>query len=139
VCTSCNTCCHCSSEGAPNISLEGDAGFAGFAHSMEIKTMDLTATSFLTLQEAADYLRHRKHTLDNMRRMGTGPAFQKNSGRIIYHAEELQRWPVASESYPSSKQWGDGGRGLVPRSRSVFLPPIRLQSMPRDFTDFPIE
>jgi hypothetical protein len=106
---------------------------------MEIKTMDLTATSFLTLQEAADYLRHRKHALDNMRWMGTGPAFQKHSGRIIYHVEELQRWPVASESYPTSEQRGDGGRGIVPRPCFVYLPPIRLQSMSRDFTGFPIE
>jgi hypothetical protein len=77
----------------PIISPEDGASHSGSAQSMEFNMMDLTATSFLTLQEAADYLRHRKHTLDNMRWMRIGPAIRKHSGRIFYHAEELRRLP----------------------------------------------
>ncbi|MBS0251281.1 MAG: helix-turn-helix domain-containing protein [Proteobacteria bacterium] len=47
---------------------------------------------FLTVDEAAAYLRLKKHTLDNMRWQGTGPRFRKHGGRILYHRDELKEW-----------------------------------------------
>ena len=44
---------------------------------------------FLTVAEAAELLRLKKHTLDNMRWQGTGPPFRKHGGRIFYHRDEL--------------------------------------------------
>ena len=64
---------------------------------------DRISTPFLNVQEAADYLRLGKRTLDNMRWMGTGPAFRKHGGRIFYHADELQRWSEASQVLSTSE------------------------------------
>ena len=37
---------------------------------------------FLTVAEAATYLRLKKRTLDNMRWMGTGPKFRKHDVKV---------------------------------------------------------
>ena len=42
---------------------------------------DNSDNPFLTVGEAADYLRLKKRTLDNMRWTGTGPKFRKHGGR----------------------------------------------------------
>ena len=42
---------------------------------------------FLNVAEAAEYLRLKKRTLDNMRWMGTGPMFRKHGGRIYYQPQ----------------------------------------------------
>jgi Helix-turn-helix domain len=57
---------------------------------------------FLTVKEAADYLRLRKHTLDNMRWMGNGPNFRKHGGRIYYHVDELKEWSLKSRRRSTS-------------------------------------
>jgi hypothetical protein len=51
---------------------------------------------FLTIREAADYLRLKKRTLDNMRWMGTGPLFRKHGGRVYYDVNELAEWSLSS-------------------------------------------
>ncbi len=53
-----------------------------------------TASPFLTVEEAATYLRLKKRTLDNMRWMGTGPKFRKHGGRIFYELGELKEWSL---------------------------------------------
>lgn len=53
---------------------------------------DDTLSPFLTVDEAAAYLRLKKHTLANMRWQGTGPRFRKHGGRIVYHRDELNKW-----------------------------------------------
>jgi predicted DNA-binding transcriptional regulator AlpA len=58
---------------------------------------------FLTVAEAADYLRLKKRTLDNMRCMGTGPKFRKHGGRIYYHEEELKEWSLNSRRNSTSE------------------------------------
>jgi hypothetical protein len=75
----------------PIISPEDGASHSGFAHSMEVKMMDLTTITVLNVQDAADYLKLRKRKLDSMGWMGTDPAFNKHNGCIFYRAEELQR------------------------------------------------
>ena len=58
---------------------------------------------FLTVREAADFLRLKKHTLDNMRWMGTGPRFRKHGGRIYYHLDELKEWSLNSRRNSTSE------------------------------------
>ncbi|MGE3871348.1 MAG: helix-turn-helix domain-containing protein [Parvibaculaceae bacterium] len=65
--------------------------------------VDDTENPFLTVAEAAAYLRLRKRTLDNMRWMGTGPKFRKHGGRIFYHKDELAEWSKNSRRQSTSE------------------------------------
>jgi Helix-turn-helix domain len=58
---------------------------------------------FLTVAEAAAYLRLKKRTLDNMRWMGLGPQFRKHGGRIYYHIDELKEWSLNSRRNSTSE------------------------------------
>ncbi len=58
---------------------------------------------FLTVAEAAQYLRLKKRTLDNMRWMGTGPKFRKHGGRILYHRDDLIEWSKNSRRQSTSE------------------------------------
>ncbi len=60
-------------------------------------------TPFLTVQEAATYLRLKKRTLDNMRWMGTGPKFRKHGGRIFYDMGDLKEWSLNSRRRSTSE------------------------------------
>ena len=64
---------------------------------------DEPETTFLTVQEAATYLRLKKRTLDNMRWMGTGPKFRKHGGRIYYDRDELKEWSLNSRRNSTSE------------------------------------
>jgi hypothetical protein len=46
----------------------------------------------LTTAEAAEHIRLKKHTLENMRWQGTGPPFRKHGGRVFYHRADLKDW-----------------------------------------------
>ncbi len=50
------------------------------------------SSPFLTVAEAANYLRLGARTLDNLRWIGTGPKFRKHGGRIVYHKDDLDAW-----------------------------------------------
>jgi len=60
-------------------------------------------TNFLTVAEAANYLRLKKRTLDNMRWMGTGPKFRKHGGRIFYDKDDLREWSLNSRRRSTSE------------------------------------
>jgi hypothetical protein len=47
---------------------------------------------FLTTAEAAEFLRLKKHTLENMRSQGTGPPYRKHGGRVFYPLDGLIEW-----------------------------------------------
>lgn len=47
---------------------------------------------YLTLSEAAAFLRLAPRTLDNMRQRGTGPLYNKHGGRVRYHRDDLIAW-----------------------------------------------
>ena len=64
--------------------------------------IDTPKTPFLTVEEAATYLRLKKRTLDNMRWMGIGPKFRKHGGRIYYHEDELKEWSLNSRRQSTS-------------------------------------
>ena len=51
---------------------------------------------FLTLAEAAAYLRLNPRSLDNMRQRGTGPVYTKHGARILYHRDDLVAWSTRS-------------------------------------------
>ncbi len=44
---------------------------------------------YLTVIEAADYLGLSKHTLNNMRSRGGGPAYRKHGNLVFYHSDDL--------------------------------------------------
>lgn len=47
---------------------------------------------FLTTAEAAEFLRLKKHTLENMRSQESGPPPRKHGGRVFYHLDDLIAW-----------------------------------------------
>lgn len=47
---------------------------------------------FFTVEEAADFLKLTRSTLDNFRWAGGGPNYRKHGGRVCYHRDELERW-----------------------------------------------
>ena len=49
-------------------------------------------SQLLTTKEAAEVLRLRPHTLENMRSQGKGPIFMKLGGRVFYHRADLKTW-----------------------------------------------
>ena len=57
---------------------------------------------FLTVKEAAHFLRLQPRTLDDMRCQGTGPKFRKHGGRIVYHLDDLIEWSERSRRRSTS-------------------------------------
>lgn len=53
-------------------------------------------SSLLTTAEAAEFLRLKPHTLENMRSYGTGPDYRKHGGRIFYHRRDIKTWSESS-------------------------------------------
>ncbi len=53
-------------------------------------------SSLYTTAEAAEVLRLKPHTLENMRSYGTGPEYRKHGGRIFYHRRDLKHWSESS-------------------------------------------
>jgi len=56
----------------------------------------------LTTLEAAELLRLKTHTLENMRWQGTGPPFRKHGGRVFYNRGELRAWSDQARRRSSS-------------------------------------
>lgn len=51
-----------------------------------------TPSPFYLVQEAAEYLRLERSTLDNFRRSLTGPRYRKHGGKVCYHERDLEAW-----------------------------------------------
>jgi Helix-turn-helix domain len=49
-------------------------------------------SQLLTTGEAAELLRLKPHTLENMRCEGTGPLFRKHGCRVFYLRSEIMAW-----------------------------------------------
>lgn len=84
---------------------------------------DLTAAlppRYLRTPEAARYLGLSGRTLEKHRMFGTGPAYLKLGGRVVYVLEDLQRW--ARRGRKTSIY--DPGAGIVlpakPQARSPY-------------------
>ena len=59
-------------------------------------------SQLLTTAEAAEFLRLKPHTLENMRWQGTGPPFRKHGGRVFYHRAEIKQWSDQARRRSSS-------------------------------------
>jgi len=60
--------------------------------SEEVQMANQRKSQLLTTAEAAEYLRLKPHTLENMRWQGTGPFFLKLGGRVFYRRSDLKQW-----------------------------------------------
>jgi hypothetical protein len=50
------------------------------------------APRFVRTQQAAAYLGLSHRTLEKHRTFGTGPAYRKLGGRVVYAVDDLQAW-----------------------------------------------
>ena len=57
---------------------------------------DRNTSPYLTVPEAAAFLRLNPRTLDNMRCTGGGPIYCKHGGRILYNLWDLIAWSTAT-------------------------------------------
>jgi len=57
----------------------------------------------LTIAEAAEILKLKKHTLECMRWQGTGPPFRKLGGRIFYRHDDLKEWSENGRRRPAAR------------------------------------
>ena len=76
---------------------------------------------FLRTKEAAEFLSLSARTLEKHRTYGTGPAFKKLGGRVVYAIADLQAWVdrglKASTSDP-------GHDTVLPAKRQIALAPV---------------
>jgi hypothetical protein len=67
----------------------------------EIKHQRTKESPFLTVQEAAAYLKLSPNTLNNMRCRGGGPPYRKHGNLVFYHIDDLEAY-TASRTYSST-------------------------------------
>ena len=70
---------------------------------------------FLRTKEAAEVLSLSARTLEKHRTYGTGPAYRKLGGRVVYSVEELQAWAARGAVVSTSDPRGD----VLPAKRQV--------------------
>jgi excisionase family DNA binding protein len=58
--------------------------------------------NLLTTQEAADFLRLKKNTLEVWRVQGRGPEFLKLGSRVLYDRAELERFAATNRRKSTS-------------------------------------
>lgn len=77
-------------------------------------------TRYLRTPEAARFLGLSGRTLEKHRTYGTGPAYRKLGGRVVYALEDLQAWAERG----AKKSTSDPGLGTVlPAKRQEDTPP----------------
>lgn len=74
---------------------------------------------YLRTKEAATFLSLSPRTLEKHRTYGTGPAYHKLGGRVVYSVEALQEW-VGRGSVTSTT---DPKGGTPPTKRLTAVPP----------------
>ncbi|RUV55963.1 DNA-binding protein [Mesorhizobium sp. M5C.F.Ca.IN.020.14.1.1] len=70
---------------------------------------------FLRTPEAARFLGLSDRTLEKHRTYGTGPAYRKLGGRVVYALEDLQAWADRG----TKKSTSDPGIGTVHPARRI--------------------
>lgn len=58
---------------------------------------------YLTVVEAAEYMRVSKSTIDKLRTVGGGPKFIKWGRRVLYRIESLDQWMLGLEISSTSE------------------------------------
>ena len=69
-----------------------DVGKTGGKPKMTDHQKRRSKSPFYTADEAAEFLRVEPRTLRNWRWAGSGPAYRKHGGRVVYHEGELMRF-----------------------------------------------
>jgi len=69
---------------------------------MYIKNMEEVMSRYINEHEAAEYMSMSVHKLRKDRREGTGCAYSKASGKIIYDREEIDKFIDQSKITPKS-------------------------------------
>jgi predicted DNA-binding transcriptional regulator AlpA len=81
------------------------------AHDQESIMPDIIKdTRYLRTKEAAHYVGLSARTLEKHRTYGTGPAYRKIGGRVVYTLEELRAWADRGACASTS----DPNNGTVP-------------------------
>ena len=75
---------------------------------------------FLRTSEAARFLSLSGRTLEKHRTYGTGPAYRKIGGRVVYSLEDLQRWADRGTKRSTSQQCDEE---VLPAKRHPTLDP----------------
>jgi predicted DNA-binding transcriptional regulator AlpA len=76
---------------------------------------------FLRTKEAAQFLSLSARTLEKHRTYGTGPAYRKLGGRVVYAVDDLQAWAERGAVTSTSD----------PRGRVLPAKPQTLPDVPR--------
>jgi len=73
---------------------------------------------FLRTKEAAEFLSLSPRTLEKHRTYGTGPAYRKLGGRVVYAVDELEAWAARGAVTSTSDPRGN----VLPAKRHEPLP-----------------
>lgn len=74
---------------------------------------------FLRTPEAARFLGLSGRTLEKHRTYGTGPAFRKLGGRVVYAVDDLQRWAALGAKISTSDPGAGGVSAAKPQGNSA--------------------
>lgn len=75
---------------------------------------------FLRTKEAAEFLSLSARTLEKHRTYGTGPAYRKLGGRVVYAVDDLQAWAERGAVTSTS----DPRRAVLPAKRQEPTQPV---------------
>ncbi len=75
---------------------------------------------FLRTPEAALFLGLSGRTLEKHRSYGTGPAYRKLGGRVVYAIDDLQAWAERGAVTSTADPRGT----VLPAKRHEFTPPV---------------
>ncbi|MER8955524.1 helix-turn-helix domain-containing protein [Mesorhizobium sp. M0045] len=75
---------------------------------------------FLRTKEAAEFLSLSSRTLEKHRTYGTGPAYRKLGGRVVYALDDLQAWAERGAVISTSDPRGS----VLPAKRHLPMPAI---------------
>jgi predicted DNA-binding transcriptional regulator AlpA len=73
---------------------------------------------YLRTKEAADFLSLSARTLEKHRTYGTGPAYRKLGGRVVYAVEDLRAWADSGAVTSTSDPRGE----VLPAKRHESAP-----------------
>ena len=73
---------------------------------------------YLRTKEAADFLSLSARTLEKHRTYGTGPAYRKLGGRVVYSVDDLRAWADSGAVTSTSDPRGS----VLPAKRHDFAP-----------------
>ncbi len=73
---------------------------------------------FLRTKEAAEFLSLSARTLEKHRTYGTGPAYRKLGGRVVYAIDDLQAWTERGSVTSTSDPRGS----VLPAKRQASVP-----------------